>query len=440
MEQLEHILRATVFGFQTSLNQHMPLSVYRTFHTWALSPKNPQHKSWTQMLGFPQMAKLTHLLLGNSVSAEQWDELVRYTTYLNAYLIYEAVSDNLAFGLAVRRPGDTTYDQRREILVSFNNAMIARLNGQHVESEAILSAIQFRMHEISGFQHSMTNDEQWAIAEVFLSQHPQYKMEDIEFGTWNALVANIRSCAAAADEIAHLRLGDYFRQGLIARYEAVNALLQNTVTDQETLIQVSTNTILVIPVLTYYVAVLEEVLNVNPALEALIESGVLFEALEDAALLTRLLNDMGTNLVAAEQFPMHLLNELYTQLTGLTTHVSALIDLLSQYSEGTAIMTRIRKDLSFAEYNVSLHDLMTAPATPMSLLLFSNNLLYFQDYYKQRKSRLKRNLHTIAQVLGRDVASGLIGGFVRFHEHIYQYQFDTQDGDYATKPDVRAAG
>lgn len=440
MEQLEHILRATVFGFQNSLNQHMPLSVYRTFQTWALSPRNPQNKTWMQLLGFPQMAKLTHLLLGNSVSTEQWDDLVYHTSIINAYLIYEAVSDNLAFGLAVRRPEDTTYDQRREILVNFNNAMIARLKGDPVESEAILDTIQSQMRGISGFKYSMTHDEQRAIATLFLAQHPQYTMEDIEFGAWNALVANIRSCAAVADSMAHLRLGSYLRQGLIARYEAVNALLHNTVTDQETLINVSTNSILVIPVLTYYVAVLEEVLNSNPALESLITSGVLIEALEDAALMTRLLNDMGTNLVAAEQFPLHLLNDLYTQMTRPTAHVSTLIELLSQYSEGTEIMTRIRKDLAFAEFNVSLHDLMAAPATPMSLLQFSNNLIYFQDYYQQRKIRLKQNLYSIVQALGRETSSALIGGFVRFHEHIYQYQFDTQDGDYATKPDARAAG
>ena len=102
MEKLEHIVHDTVLGFQNSLYQHMPLSAYRNFQTWALSPQNPHLKTWLQMVGVPQFAKLTHTLIGNSVGEDKWDDLVRYSTYMNAYLIYETISDNLAFGLAIR--------------------------------------------------------------------------------------------------------------------------------------------------------------------------------------------------------------------------------------------------------------------------------------------------------------------------------------------------
>lgn len=439
MEQLENILRATGLGFQASLYQHMPPSVYRTFHLWALSTKNPQANYWQQMLGFPQMAKLTHRLLAKSVRVDQWDELVRYSTYLNSYLIYEAVSDNLAFGLAVRRPDDRTYDQRRAILIDFNDAMILRLRGQHTQSDNLLGRLQHCMAGISGFDQSLTTHEQRTIAEEFLRQHPQYTMDDIEFGTWNALVANIQSCAEAADRMNDFQLGDFFRQGLISRYEAVNALLHQNVTEQDALIKVSTDTILVIPVLTYYTAVLMEKLDRNPALGTLIESGALFEAMEDAALLTRLLNDIGTNLVATDQFYAHLLNDLYMQLSPTASHVATLGDLLLRHGERSELMTRIRKDVTFAEFNVSLHNLMTAPPTPLSLLLFGNNLVYFQHLYRERRNRLINNLQIIRQTLKNDSVVALIEGFVRFHEYIYQYQFDEQAGDYATKPDVHSA-
>lgn len=437
MEKLEHIVHDTVLGFQNSLYQHMPLSAYRNFQTWALSPQNPHLNTWLQMVGVPQFAKLTHTLIGNSVGEDKWDDLVRYSTYMNAYLIYETISDNLAFGLAIRKPDDTTYDLRRKILIDFNRAMIARLQGNRVESDAILGAMPPFVEQLSGFRYSLTHDEQREIAGAFVQQHPAYSLDSIEFGTWNALVANIQSCADVVDLMAQYQLGDYLRQGLIWRYEAVNDLLSQTVMDQEKLVKVSTNTILVIPVLTYYISVLAEILEPEPALGQLLDGGVLTQALEDAALMVRLLNDVGTNLMVSDQFSAPLLNELYSQISGPPAHLPTFVDLLMHYSEKSDLMTRIRKDVVFGEFNVSVYNLTSAPPTPMSLLLFGNNLLYFRDQYQQCQQRLQANLRIIDQTLNSPMVSALISGFVRFHEHIYQYQFDGQAGDYATKPDLQ---
>lgn len=416
----------------------MPMSAYRDFQLWALSDKNLYLKFWMQVVGLPQFAKLTETLLRGKVKDEQWDELIPYTTYMNAYLIYETVSDNLAFGLAERKSDDMTYDLRREVLIGFNYAMIAALKGNIAESDAIMSRIKDTTELLSGFKHSLTASEQQTIAQAFLAQHPQYTMDDIEFGTWNALVANINACVEIVGRFAHFQLGDYLRQGLISRYEAVNDLLCGNVTDQDALLRVNTNTILVIPVLTYYISVLAEILDPNPGLGELMENGVLYQALEDAALMVRLLNDMGTNLVATEQFPMHLLNELYTALIRPNIQVSTLTDLLTNYSAKSELMTRIRKDLSFGEFNVSLHNLTNAPASRLSLLLFGNNLVYFQGVYRQCEERLRQNLQIINETFGTDTIGTLIYGFVRFHEYIYQNQFDSQSGDYATKPNLGA--
>jgi hypothetical protein len=438
MEPLEQILRATISGFQSSLYRHMPLSVYRNFQLWALSSENPHAKTWMQIVGLPQFARLTQTLLGDSVSEEKWDALIQYSTYMNAYLIYETISDNLAFGLAAQRPDDTTYDLRREILIDFNKAMIARLKGNRVESDTLLAALQYHVAHLSGFEHSMTYREQQAIASMFLLQYPEYKADSVEFGTWNALVANVEACAEVVERMNGFRLGDFLRYGLIARYEGVNDLLYQNVNDLESLMKTSTYTILVMPVLTYYISVVTEALEPNAALEALLDSSPLYEALEDAALMVRLLNDIGTNLVATNQFHAPLLNELYTQISPASSAPPTLGDLLMNYGERSPLMTRIRKDVSFAEFNVSLHNLMTAPSNRMSLLLFGNNLVFFQEQYRQCQQRLKANLQTITQTLHSGTVSRLINDFVRFHEHIYQYQFDEQTGDYATKPDMQA--
>jgi hypothetical protein len=275
MSQLEQLFKATVQGYQSSLYQHMPLSDYRNFNIWALSAKNPHNKVWLQIVGIPQFAKLTQTLLGNSVPVERWDELVHYTTLMNAYLIYETISDNLAFGLAAKRPDDTSYELRREILINFNNAMVARLKGDRVSSDLILTRIKPKVEKVSSFNYSLTGNEQTTIAAAFLQDAPNCTMDAIEFGAWHSLVANIQSCSDLVDKMQRYKLGDALRLGLIRRYEAVNDLLLDRVHSKDALVNVSINTILVIPVLTYYISVLTEVLQPNRGLGTLIENGTL---------------------------------------------------------------------------------------------------------------------------------------------------------------------
>lgn len=440
MNPLEQLFKATVQGYQSSLYQHMPLSDYRNFSVWALSPKNRHNKVWLQIVGIPQFAKLTLSLLGESVPTADWDELVHYTTVMNAYLIYETISDNLAFGLAAKRPDDTSYELRREILINFNNAMVARLKGDRASSDLILARIKPKADQISAFKYSLTGSEQKKMVEAFLQEAPTCTMEAVEFGAWHSLVANIQSCADLVDGMQRYRLGGMLRQGLIRRYEAVNELLFDRVQDQDALLDVSINTILVVPVLTFYISVLTEVLQPQQrGLDRLIENGVLSKALEDAALMVRLLNDLGTGLVVTDQYHSTLLNDLYAKLPPSADPDKTFADMLMEHSEQVQLMTRIRKDISFAEYNVSLHSLMTSPPTMTSLLLFGSNLVYFQARYRECRERLNDHLRIISQTLQTDNVSRLIDQFVCFHEQIYANHFDEQAGDYATKPDEGVA-
>lgn len=442
MEPLERVFQSTVLGFQASLRQHMPASAYREFSQWATSDANPELKTWLQIIGIPQFAKLTYALLNGCVASDKWDELVRYSSIMNAYLIYETVSDNLAFGLALRQPDDTTYDLRRDVLIGFNRAMVAGLQGDTERSERILADIEDKADQLSGFKHSITDAEQQAFAELFLTLRPNHTRDMIEFGTWNALVANVRACVETCRTVSELKMGEILRQGLIRRYTAVNTLLLEQIDDRQTLMRVSTDTILVVPVLAYYVAVIAEVLEPNPALAGLIEDGTLPQALEDAALMVRLLNDIGTNLVATDEFHRRLLNGLYADFQSSGHRPEAFPYMLMAQmgqAELAGVMTRIRKDVSLGEFNLSLHDLMTAPSSLASLLRFGDNLLYCKAQYKQCRSRLSANLQTISETLGSQTIAALIYKFVAFHEEIYKHQFDHQAGDYATKPDRRTS-
>lgn len=439
MTPLNQLFIATVQGFADSLSHHMPASAFRDFQLWALSAANPYQKMWLQIIGIPQFAKLTETLLGESVAPERWAALVRCTTVMNSYLIYETVSDNLAFGLAAQRQDDETYALRRDVLLAFNDAMIARLQGDKAQAYALMESIRPHAAQLSIFEHSLTKEDQYRVVQAFLDAHPRYRLQDIEFGVWNALVANIESCAGVADALGGFQLEPILRTGLIRRYDAVNQLLRQTVTSREMLSDVSTDTILVVPVLAYYIAVLGEALKPNTQLGVVIQDGTLAQALEDAAFMVRLLNDLGTNLVATDNTHCQLLDELYSDVISQPDpHSVPFASVLLHHSEHgpyAGYMTRIRKDLSYGEFNISLHNLMTAPSVPMSLLAFGDNLLYFKHQYKQRYYRLSAALEHIAARLDEQTHCALIHKFVSFHETIYQYQFDQQAGDYATRPE-----
>lgn len=438
MQRFNDIFDATTEGLYHSLLRHMPVSPLRDFNRWALSQKNPSRTEWLQIVGIPQFAKLTETLLGESVSDDQWGELVRYATLMNNYLIYETVSDNLAFGLAEQQANDDTYELRHQVLVAFNHAMIARLQGKHQHSNTIMQSIKPLAGLLSTFKYSLTHTYQQAIAQNFIASDAgkHYCIEDIEYGVWNTLVANIEACAEVVEALNGFMLQDFLREGLIRRYAAMNDLLCHTITDRDMLVRVSTDTILVMPVLTYYIVVIGEVLHPNPLLRQVVHSGVLRQILEDAALMVRLLNDIGTNLVATDSNYRPLLNDLYAKVSTSVNNISVPFShLLLTHSQDTAFMTRIRKDLSFGEFNVSLYDLMSAPGDLMSLLMFGDNLLYFKQQYALREARLNENLRVMGAILGEKVHCALIRDFVYFHAHIYQYQFDEQAGDYATLPD-----
>src|SRR5690606_36559285 len=119
MDRFLSVYKATIASFKSSMMYYMPSGSYRDFHGWAISSDNPQYSRWQQIVGIPQFAKLTETLLGDLVpEKEKWTDLLPYTAWMNTYLIYETISDNLAIGLAQKQQTDSTYFQRKQILLN----------------------------------------------------------------------------------------------------------------------------------------------------------------------------------------------------------------------------------------------------------------------------------------------------------------------------------
>ncbi|HLF28767.1 MAG TPA: hypothetical protein VJG32_20765 [Anaerolineae bacterium] len=431
-KQFGQMLVVTQAGFEVSLQRHVPPSLYRDFHLWALSSESPCREHYLQAMGITQLVKLTVALLGDLVEDADWPLLISYSVPLNVYLTYEAISDNVAIGLALRGASDTTYELRRDLLLAFNRAMITRLTDDAQPATQLLESLQPAARSISSFQYSLNRSQWRSYAEAYLNQRTDVTLAELEYDMWPALVANIEACAAAVQSMAGRQLGVLLRHGLIDRYGPVNRLLRAEEMTPLQLAEVGTDAILVVPTLIYYIAVLAEIIRPLDRLARALAHGLLAQALRDAALLVRLLNDLGTSLLECTA------EERDALLAALATHCQAhpSAQTLGEVFAGvqgyaSGLFTRLQKDIAFGEFNVGLYGLANLPSMPEVLSTFGRNLSYFSQLYAQRRAALEQTLAVISERLSDERVSLLISRFVWFHEQLYRNPYYTSAGEYA---------
>jgi hypothetical protein len=192
---------------------------------------------------------------------------------------------------------------------------------------------------------------------------------------------------------------------------------------------VSAGTIMVIPTLAYYIGVLGEIVRPIEGIDAIVDSGLLFDALYDAALLVRLLNDMGTRLLIQTHDERTALFDKLKAKAAKSNARTLDVLLMESLDQFAALFTRIRKDVLHREFNLCLHDY----ASPVmdALTLFEQEVGHVSQKYAEAQTRLKRNLHVISEVLNDHAVSELIGRFVKFHEVLYLHAYDEPLGEYA---------
>lgn len=432
VDRFEHALTLTVAGLEASLQQHVPAGAYRDFWLWALSKENSQRDGFLQVIGVSQLVKLTITLLDGLVDDRHWHRLADYSVTMNVYQIYEIVSDNLAIGLASPRKGDTTTTFRRDLLRAFNSIMIARLNGDPRPAALLLAPWQSNAQRISSFDQSLNWYKQRLCAGAYLSLRDDLSLEALEYSVWPALVANIETCVELAWSMHACQSGRLLREGLIGRYWAVNRLLDRQVMTSSQLADVGAHAILVMPTLAYYVAVLAESIQPLDHFSLVIQNGTLAKALYDAALLVRLLNDLGTNLIMLPKDERTaLVHTLIARHLENPADTPTVADLLSSMSDGLDLFTRLHKDIVFGEFNVGLHGIADVPRMPETLLAFGRNLAHFSQLYARHRSSLQETLDVLNDYLGDDVVSALILRFVQFHEQLYGNPYSMSVGEYA---------
>ena len=420
----------TSLVLQESLWDFMPEGAYRDFYLWALSNANPQRDNWMQLIGLTQIVQLTVRLLGDLVDDTQWNWLAGFTAPFNTYLVYEVVSDNLAIGLTnnSRNPADA---QRKTLLHEFNHAVCQYLGDENARGEAVLHSLAPIAHSISSFRQSLSPGKQAGIVRAYLQQNPSVTLPDIEYSVWDLLVANFNAVTTAARQTESFQLGGIIRHGLLQRYQTVDALLSETRLSLEQLTSYSAYAILLVPTIAYYLEGLARIGNLQDRLQHTVETETLSEALLLTAILVRLLNDFGTELLlqsADERW--ELIEGLYQQL-GRSNSQTLNEVLLRAASENSTLLTRLKKDIQHGELNLGLWYLSNVTPVSDAIMLFAHRLEYYSQQYMHYYAQLEVLLDKISTQIGDDALSRVIARCVQFHEALYRNPYDEPEGEYA---------
>lgn len=422
---------AAIDALRAGFSQFMPAGAYRDYCLWALSPANPQQEVWLRSLGVPQMTKMTLDLLNGMIGEEDTALLINYSIPINNYLTYEVASDDLAIGLANRLDGDEQNIRlRKQVLSAFNTAMIERLRGSSKTTDALLQPIAHLAKQISSFDQSIVPDKHRMLAQQYIAMNPAVSMDDIEFSVLPRLVTNIEACVHLTRLSADLQVASIIRQGLISRYRAVQTLLEEGDISLSRRIFIGADAILVVPTLGYYVGIFAEVMHPMKNFRYIVEDGTLADALYNAALLVRLLNDLGTVLLKQTDDRTAFLQSLHAKcaVSGCRDQSFAHL-LINSLNEFGPMVTRLYKDVALGEYNVCLHDITALPAD-RALPSFGQRLDYLALLYSQRYAYFTQLLKQMTDVLGDARVSGLIEHFVRFHETLYYHPYTHAAGEY----------
>jgi hypothetical protein len=426
-----HLVDATIEQIRLSLHRHMPISQQRDFYLWGISPDNRERDNFLQMMGVMQLIKLSASLLDGLVKPEHWPKLAKYAGQINAYFLYEIVSDDLAIGLSPLATGDTGYPLRREILFAFNYVMNERLNGEPTHTTLLLEPLEHFSRHISGFTQSMTQEKHKALLDSYLRHRRGTSPLDIEYAIWPALVANIESCRELVESMHHLQIGELLRQGFVNRYQSVTQLLEAfEPIPLPDLIYIGTHTVSVIPVLCYFTGVVGEIIEQQSRLPVIIENGLLSDALATAAIMVRLLNDIGTPLILSTQERESMLQGIRDQYRLRPDNNSTITELIINAAIQDERLTRFHKDTLYGEFNVCLNNLAYTSSVDEGLALLEANLAQLTHLYHESQQHLEMVLKQIDDCLNSTVITKLIARFVGFHQQIYAQRYNTPSGEY----------
>ena len=434
------LLQTTLKHLRHLINNYLPVGHQADYLLWLLADDNIYREDYLQATGVNKTTELMVSLLAEIVEKHGIDleKLTHYLGALNAYLFYEVVSDNLAIGLAVPQQQDLTYQLRQQVLLDFNNIAEQKLAGNPTPALNLLAPLVTKINSISSYKQSLGSHALQRFTQCYVSQRPQIAIDELEYDELVQLALNIESCVRLNQLMEAHPIASELTSSLIDRYAAVNNLLRlnNEDIDLLKLADYGTKTILVVPTLLFVIGALDSC-QPNSRLPDVINNRLLINALEKAACLVRLLNDIGTQLLLGSeahrmQFCERLLQIYHEQSSCQKSNtILEFLEKIAETDEFFKAFTRIRKDIKYGEFNLCLHNLKKSSDTHAAIDQFFNNVQFYAQLYQRQRNELTQLLATINNYLHCDKASHAILRFVVFHEKIYACEFESSQGEYA---------
>ena len=275
-----------------------------------------EHPRFVQASGMDQLARLYAGLADGLVDRTLGAKVAELFARIAVYQTYEIVTDNLEtglFGLPAASPPtaspptagaptasapapdsarQTVATARRQLVRTFNTAMTVRLRGAGQGAYILLGPEQRRAARVSTFDHTPAGAAHQWLATRFAAGTPGFTWD-----LWPAMVANIEAGLDVAATVRDTPLGGLVRDGMIERYRAVTRTLSDRHIAPAELAAIGAHTALVAPTLAYCVAVVADLADPLPGLAAVVDDGTLADALYGAAVMARLLNDVGSELL-----------------------------------------------------------------------------------------------------------------------------------------------
>ncbi len=413
------ILNTTIIGLENSLIEHMPPGPQRDYYLWGISDRNPHQAVFLKAIGVTQLSHLTLRLTEGLFCQDQWLRVLDQCALINSFFVYEVISDNLGLGLAGAASRNLGQQTRVDLLSHFNNTMVVALELADVQAKEMMIPLKSVAGQISLFTQSLTSPTLQCLAASYLRLNPDVTVEELEFGLWPFLVANIESARVVVDQISPDELQSFARLSLQQHYQSMNVLMQEQSRDYNDLIWIGSRSVMVVPVLVYYISFIGREMEDQAGYQHIIKDGSLEKVLYDAALLVRLLNDLGTDLLIQTEVErrdfLRIVEQWATEYLSTVTFIE-LIDLISsQYPQ----LGRLQKDAAFGEYNMILYGLDMNQPAPDLLPELGKRIAFYADLYQATYQRFIQGIQQLTNSMKDEGITALILRFVKFHELLY---------------------
>jgi len=320
---------------------------------------------------------------------------MRHALPMAAYQVLEELSEKLSGPSAAA------------LVAASNRATVQCLAGEKYRAADLLKEAESLASSTSLFQASRDARRFQTVAELYVLETGRGSVEAIDGGLWPLLVTKAESCRLAASSVRHRWLGPMVTQGLMDRFRRGAMLAADGSAPASRRLMA---------VLTFYVATIEPLLRFETLAE-LPSEGAFAEAVSVAAMMVRLLKEVGTPLLTNDwvrgQFSRVLDRKTAGQSAGDLGSV-----LYAEAENFATWLARIVPDVKRPEGNVCLHGLRELPLQ-VSIPRFCDRLDYLAGMFANSRRYLDRLCRDVTLQLASEVPAKLIMRFVEFHERIY---------------------